>query len=72
MKTSTYIKKTKSNVTKLNYCMKRASDGYLHKESHHKQKKYLNIQWQNIKTIINTAANESFGKHAVSLAPVGY
>jgi hypothetical protein len=34
LKTQTY--KIKYNVTKLNYCMMRASDGCLHKESHNK------------------------------------
>jgi hypothetical protein len=38
LKTPTNIeyKMKESNVTKLNYCMTRASDGYLHKESNNK------------------------------------
>jgi hypothetical protein len=36
LKTPTNIQNEQSNVTKLNYCMTRASDGYLHKESHNK------------------------------------
>jgi hypothetical protein len=56
-----------SHVTKLNYCMTRASDRYLYKESHNKYKKYPNMMilkqnGKTLKTIINRAANESLGK----------
>jgi hypothetical protein len=56
----------KKNVTKLNYCMMRASDGYLHRVTQQIGKipehDDIETEWENIKTIINTAANESLGK----------
>jgi hypothetical protein len=62
---SKHTKRKKSNATKLNYCMTRASDGYLHRVTQQIQKipKHDDIEteWENIKSITNTAANESLG-----------